>query len=165
MPVARRPIYFVTAKRCVTLVWSSNLSCKAHHIQKRYSYDDGRYPRKQELTNERTFNNHLPETLTKTLQGNPLTGTFFWVTKHTESFPRTPMEVIPAALTALKAYSKNSPTTSIKSSHLVAQNTIIDSNYDPETTSDHNHHIKELKRTQNPIIEILYLRNIYRETN
>lgn len=34
-----------------------------------------------------------------------LTGTFFCVTTHTESFPRTPMEVIPEALTALNAYS------------------------------------------------------------
>ncbi len=38
------------------------------------------------------------------------TGTFFWVTKHTESLPRTPMEVIPAAFTALKAYSENPQT-------------------------------------------------------
>jgi hypothetical protein len=33
------------------------------------------------------------------------TGTFFWVTTHTESFPRTPIEVIPADFTALNAYS------------------------------------------------------------
>ena len=34
-----------------------------------------------------------------------LTGTFFWVTTQTESLPRTPIEVIPAAFTALNAYS------------------------------------------------------------
>ena len=34
-----------------------------------------------------------------------LTGTLFWVTTQTESLPRTPIEVIPAALTALNAYS------------------------------------------------------------
>ncbi len=30
MPVARRPIYFVMAKRWLTLDWSSNLSCHIH---------------------------------------------------------------------------------------------------------------------------------------
>lgn len=36
---------------------------------------------------------------------NSHTGTFFWVTTHTESLPRTPIEVIPADFTALNAYS------------------------------------------------------------
>lgn len=35
------------------------------------------------------------------------TGTFFWVTTQTESFPRTPIDVIPEDLTALNAYSEN----------------------------------------------------------
>lgn len=34
-----------------------------------------------------------------------LSGTFFWVTTTTQSLPRTPMLVMPAAFTALKAYS------------------------------------------------------------
>lgn len=39
------------------------------------------------------------------MKRDSLTGTFFWVTTQTESFPRTPIEVIPAAFTALNAYS------------------------------------------------------------
>lgn len=34
-----------------------------------------------------------------------LTGTFFWVTTQIESLPLTPIEVTPAAFTALNAYS------------------------------------------------------------
>jgi hypothetical protein len=48
------------------------------------------------------------QTLKKTRDNekrDSLTGTFFWVTTQTESFPRTPIEVIPAVFTALKAYS------------------------------------------------------------
>ena len=41
-----------------------------------------------------------------TLSGSiSLSGTFFCVTKQTLSFPRTPMAVRPAVLTALNAYS------------------------------------------------------------
>lgn len=38
-------------------------------------------------------------------ENRALTGTFFWVTTQIESFPLTPIEVTPAAFTALNAYS------------------------------------------------------------
>ncbi len=100
MPVARRPIYFVMAKRWLTLDWSSNLSCHIHTrtnhwARSKFCVSYKRTEKLKEVPKYTLFCKH--------------TGTFFWVTKHTESVPRTPIEVIPAAFTALKAYSEPRP--------------------------------------------------------
>lgn len=92
MPVASNPRNFVMGKRWVTLVWSKSLSytnliriiASKHFI---------------------TVTAHTNSANSWKYEPVILTGTFFWVTTHTESFPRTPMEVIPADFTALNAYS------------------------------------------------------------
>lgn len=105
MPVASKPRNFVMGKRWVTLVWSKSLSCK-------------NFPRVYKQQIHLTTRTHSANGQIKTQIYKPLilTGTFFWVTTHTESFPRTPIEVIPADFTALKAYS-------IQSSKNPTQNT------------------------------------------
>lgn len=78
---------------CVTLVGSMSLSCKARYFYKTKTW----LVLQQQLT---------------PLQ---LTVTFFCVTTQTESLPRTAMLVMPAALTALNAYSAKTQTTFIHS--------------------------------------------------
>ena len=91
MPVASKPRYFVIGKRCVTLVWSKSLSC----VEFQNTNNTSKLMIIQTVCQKKRT--HIDQQI--------LTGTFFWVTTQTESFPLTPIEVIPAALTALKAYS------------------------------------------------------------
>lgn len=83
-------MYFVILKSRVTLVGSMSLSCVC-------------------VTGKRAHSvTHAPKAIEDAeLQDAYVrhTWTFFCVTKTTESFPRTPMLVTPADLTALNAYS------------------------------------------------------------
>ena len=96
MPVANKPRYLVTGKRWDTLDWSRSLSCKQTQIE---IYKIPKSSGAIDLRPKQAFRSSKKQTK------GELTGTFFWVTTHTESFPRTPMDVIPAAFTALNAYS------------------------------------------------------------